>query len=66
MINSKAVLTAGANNIFDTYPDRWNARRNGFVGEAAQYSNGQIPYTRNAGQFGFNGSFYFIAANLNF
>ena len=59
-------LTAGGNNIFDTYPDKWNARRNGFVGEAAQYSNGQIPYTRNAGQFGFNGAYYFIAANLNF
>lgn len=59
-------LTAGGNNIFDTYPDKWNARRDGFVGEAAQYSNGQIPYTRNAGQFGFNGAYYYIAANLTF
>jgi iron complex outermembrane receptor protein len=59
-------LTAGGNNVFDTYPDKWNARRNGFVGEAAQYSNGQIPYTRNAGQFGFNGAYYYMSANLTF
>ena len=60
------ALTAGGNNIFNTYPDKWNARRNGFAGEAAQYSNGQIPFTRNAGQFGFNGAFYYLAANMNF
>lgn len=59
-------LTAGANNVFDTYPDKWNARRDGFVGEAASYSNGQTPYTRNAGQFGFNGAYYYITANMNF
>lgn len=59
-------LTAGGNNIFDTYPDKWNARRNGFTGEAASYSNGQTPYTRNAGQFGFNGAYYYLSANLTF
>ena len=64
---SKAVsFTVGANNIFDTYPDKWNAKRNGFTGEAASYSNGQTPYTRNAGQFGFNGSYYYVTANLKF
>jgi iron complex outermembrane receptor protein len=60
------LLTVGANNLFDTYPDKWNARRNGFVGEAGSYSNGQTPYTRNAGQFGFNGTYYYASANLNF
>ncbi|MEL0210143.1 MAG: hypothetical protein VW891_06100, partial [Novosphingobium sp.] len=59
-------LTAGGNNIFDTYPDKWNAKRDGFTGEAASYSNGQTPYTRNAGQFGFNGAYYYLSANLNF
>jgi iron complex outermembrane receptor protein len=62
----KLALTVGANNIFNTYPDKWNARRNSFIGEAASYSNGQTPYTRNAGQFGFNGSYYYVTANLNF
>lgn len=59
-------VTAGGNNIFDTYPDKWNARRFGAVGEAASYSNGQTPYTRNAGQFGFNGAYYYLTANVNF
>jgi len=61
-----ASLTIGANNIFNTYPDKWHAKRDGFIGEAASYSNGQTPYTRNAGQFGFNGSYYYASANLKF
>lgn len=65
-VSDSFSLTAGANNLLGTYPDRWNARRFGFVGEAASYSNGQTPYTRNAGQFGFNGAYYFLTANIDF
>lgn len=50
----------------DTYPDKWNNRRDGATGEAASYSNGQTPYTRNANQFGFNGSYYYLSANVKF
>lgn len=60
------ALTLGANNIFDTYPDKWHSTRNGFAGEAASYSNGQTPFTRNANQFGFNGSYYYLTANVKF
>ncbi len=63
-MTSDLSLTLGGNNIFDQYPDQWNAKRNGFVGEAGSYSNGQTPYTRNAGQFGFNGSYFYLTANL--
>nr|MBP7952180.1 TonB-dependent receptor [Sphingorhabdus sp.] len=59
-------LTLGANNLFDVYPDKWNNRRDGAVGEASSYSNGQTPYTRNANQFGFNGSYYYLTANVKF
>ena len=59
-------LTAGANNLFNTYPDKWNSTRDGKVGEAASYSNGQTPYTRNANQFGFNGAYYYLTANVKF
>lgn len=59
-------LTLGANNLFDTYPDKWNALRDGFTGEAASYSNGQTPYTRNANQFGFNGGYYYLTVNVKF
>ncbi len=53
--NDKINISLGANNIFDVYPDR-------VLISSASYSNGQIPFTRNANQFGFNGSFYY--ANL--
>lgn len=59
-------LTAGANNLFDVYPDKWKNLRDGDVGQAASYSDGQTPYTRNANQFGFNGSYYFLTANVKF
>ncbi|WP_191229171.1 TonB-dependent receptor plug domain-containing protein [Aurantiacibacter xanthus] len=59
-------LTAGANNIFDVYPDKWNNTRDGDIGQAASYSDGQTPYTRNANQFGFNGAYYFITASVKF
>lgn len=59
-------LTLGANNLFDAYPDKWNATRDGAVGQASSYSNGQIPYTRNANQFGFNGAYYYLTANVRF
>ncbi|HCW61589.1 MULTISPECIES: TonB-dependent receptor [Sphingobium] len=59
-------LTMGANNIFNTYPDKWKNTRDGDVGQAASYSDGQTPYTRNANQFGFNGSYYFITAGVKF
>jgi iron complex outermembrane recepter protein len=64
---SKAfTLTLGANNLFNVYPDKWNNFRDGAVGEASSYSNGQTPYTRNANQFGFNGAYYYLSGNVKF
>lgn len=60
------AVTLGANNVFDVYPDKWNNTASGNVGEAASYSNGQTPFTRNAGQFGFNGSYYYLTTRLQF
>jgi iron complex outermembrane receptor protein len=52
-------ITIGVNNIFDVYPDKT-------LSNYASYSSGQIPYTRNANQFGFNGSYYYTTLNLKF
>ena len=60
------TLSVGANNIFDTYPDKWNNLADGAAFQASSYSNGQTPYTRNAGQFGFNGAYYYISATKRF
>jgi iron complex outermembrane recepter protein len=58
-IANKLSFTLGANNVTDVYPDRVETR-------FASYSNGQIPFSRNVNQFGFNGSFYYLNASLNF
>ena len=58
---AKAVsLTLGGNNLFNVYPDKVDATRFG------SYSNGEIPYTRNAAQFGFNGTYYYTNVTLTF
>ena len=52
-------FSLGANNLFDVYPDK-------VLATTAAYSNGEIPYTRNANQFGFNGAYYYVNATVNF
>lgn len=53
------TLTVGGNNLFNVYPDKVFANY-------ASYSNGQVPYTRNANQFGFNGTYYYGNLTVNF
>ncbi|MEM9819828.1 MAG: TonB-dependent receptor [Bacteroidota bacterium] len=59
-------LSLGSNNIFDVYPDKYNNTANGFVGQASSYASGQIPYSRNSNQFGFNGRYVYMTATMNF
>ncbi|MCP4048333.1 MAG: TonB-dependent receptor [Gammaproteobacteria bacterium] len=60
------TLTLGGNNIFDGYPDKYNNAADGDVGQASSYANGQIPYSRNSNQFGFNGAYYYMTAIVSF
>ena len=53
-------LTVGANNVTNVYPDKVDATR------FASYSNGEIPYSRNVAQFGFNGAYYYTSATFSF
>ena len=57
--NKMFSFTLGSNNVTNVYPDRVDLR-------FASYSNGQIPYSRNVNQFGFNGAFYYLNASVNF
>jgi len=59
-------LTTGANNLFDTYPDKYNTSRNGYSGSASSYAAGQIPYSRNSNQFGFNGRYLYLTGTMTF
>ncbi len=68
-------VTAGANNIFDIYPDKnlktQTATRpliGGGYGAPATIdlsNNNQFEYSRNISQFGFNGRFIFVRLNLS-
>jgi iron complex outermembrane recepter protein len=58
-INPKMNVTFGCNNIGNVYPDK-------VYSNYSSYFSGQTPYTRNANQFGFNGSFYYMNVNVNF
>lgn len=63
--NDNFRLTLGSNNIFDVYPDKYNNTRDGFKGQASSYASGQIPYSRNSNQFGFNGAYYYLGLNIS-
>ncbi|MBO0930156.1 TonB-dependent receptor [Fibrella aquatilis] len=52
-------ISLGGNNIFDVYPDK-------VIATSAAYSNGEIPYSRNVSQFGFNGAYYYANATITF
>ena len=60
------TLSLGSNNLFDVYPDKYNTSRNGYVGSASSYASGQIPYSRNSNQFGFNGRYLYLTSLINF
>ena len=52
------MITIGANNVFDVYPDR-----------LARYENtmqGSWIYSPEASPFGFNGGYYYVAMSFNF
>ncbi len=73
---SSLTFTAGANNVFDIYPDKayvdpLNNENNlsgvpgsGYTTARDNTSNGHFLYSRNVSQFGFNGRFVF--AKLTF
>ncbi|MEA5139618.1 TonB-dependent receptor [Arcicella rigui] len=55
--NKHFSLTLGGNNFTNVYPDK-------VFSNYASYSNGQVPYTRNANQFGFNGAYYYSSLTI--
>ena len=50
-------LSVGANNLFNTFPDKHK--------KPANISSGRFPYSRRVTQFGMNGGFYYARLSLN-
>lgn len=60
------TLSAGASNLFNTYPDRIAATAaNPIFTVTNSLSDGQV-YPRNGGPFGFNGGFWYVRAKVKF
>ncbi len=57
-LKSWLTITAGANNVFNVYPDRLKNYRN--TGE------GIFVYSQEASPFGYNGGYYFVSMAFNF
>lgn len=51
-------LSIGANNLFDTYPERAKI--------PSATNNGIFPYSRRVSQYGINGGFYYTSLKLSF
>jgi iron complex outermembrane recepter protein len=60
------TLTVGANNIFDTYPDRIAPSTvNPIYALTDSLSDGQV-YPRSGGPFGINGGFYYVRLRVKY
>ncbi len=61
--------TAGANNIFDVYPDKLKnvayPTRDNTAAALDNSSFGRFVYSRNATQFGFNGGYFYLGLSLS-
>jgi len=57
-INKNLMLSVGADNMFNTFPDPQQ--------KAANISFGRFIYSRNVSQFGMNGAFYYGKLQLTF
>ena len=59
-------VTAGANNLFNTYPDKIKATvNNPIFALTDSISNGSV-YPRSGGPFGINGGFWYVRASFKY
>jgi iron complex outermembrane recepter protein len=68
-VTKNLMVTLGANNIFDVYPDKLLQSTAPTPTLTTTYDNtsfGRFVYSRNATQFGFNGGYYFLNLSANF
>jgi iron complex outermembrane recepter protein len=62
----KFTLTVGANNLFDTYPDRIApSATNPVYALTNSLADGQV-YPRSGGPFGINGGFYYVRVAIDY
>lgn len=64
-LSKQFALSVGANNLFNTFPDKLNSNSQQIFPVTGGGGDGQI-YPRNGGPFGFNGGFWYVRAKINY
>jgi iron complex outermembrane receptor protein len=59
------AITVGANNVFNTFPDKLNSNSQTIYPITGGGGDGQV-YPRNGGPFGFNGGFWYVRLKINY
>jgi iron complex outermembrane receptor protein len=62
---SQFALTLGANNLFNTFPDKLNKNSQTILPITGGGTDGQV-YPRSGGPFGINGGFWYVRATVKY
>ncbi|MBX9883993.1 MAG: TonB-dependent receptor [Novosphingobium sp.] len=64
-VSKDLAMSVGANNLFNTFPDRLNNRSLTIYPLTGGAADGQV-YARNGGPFGFNGGFWYARIRIKY
>ena len=64
-LSEQLGITVGANNVFNTFPDKLNNNSIGLLPITGGSADGQI-YPRNGGPFGMNGGFWYARVRIKY
>ena len=64
-LSDEFTVTVGANNVFNTFPDKLNNNSIGLFPITGGSADGQV-YPRNGGPFGMNGGFWYARLTMKY
>ena len=64
-LSKELAITVGANNLFNTFPDKLNNNSSRIYPVVGGTSDGQV-YARNGGPFGFNGGLWYVRVKVKY
>ena len=64
-LSKEMAISVGANNLFNTFPDKLNANSIGLFPVTGGAADGQV-YPRNGGPFGFNGGLWYARIRVKY
>jgi iron complex outermembrane receptor protein len=64
-LSKELAITLGANNLFNTYPDKLNNNSLQLFPVVGGSADGQV-YARNGGPFGMNGGFWYVRVKVKY